>query len=616
MKNLNFIFIIICTIYWFYVRAMAEEWSHHLMTFLKQDTKMNQLLLLHDDDFNNCEILHMVKSNLGRIPTRVVDFKNIIEGDGKKLMLPPGNFPATTVVVIMGNDYQNSSKIIKLLDSVAAFTHPKTRSKVLITTIDAKDKYYKNVLKLLWGKQFLDVSILEIHLRSEGKMLICEKNVKCRETSPKFVNLIYYNPFNNRFYKTRLSETSILFPDKLREMKGYKMKINLFHFPPYIYIKRNSNGNVSNVYGPDVNLVMLLSNVLNFSLEMVIYNISHLPKISCNKDHNRGIVGSLIFNEAEFIVAQATLIKTCIDPYLHFSQCSRVIRYVFLVPILATEATVATNEWQPLTLMGVFSLNLLPWLIARFLNFDQSYWKLIYAVPMVLGFTTPKNPDKTIERIIFMTLLLFFFFQSTYIFTAFSSLQLQKKTFKKLETIEDLLLANLTPITHGNLAKDDDINATNAYQKLMENSIFSKQPIEKCVQTLMDHKNVSCIVREDLARKIIENISKQYEHPRIKMLKEVENVYSSQLILTGGSPFKSRIEFFTSILMKSGISKKWDDAYIPKSLTSQSEIDLFKLEISLISRVLKSAIVLLLFGQFLSLLTFTAEIIVCKYLKN
>lgn len=195
---------------------------------------------------------------------------------------------------------------------------------------------------------FSDVTILEIHLQDKGKTfgLICPKNL----------NLIYYNPFTNRSHKTIFLKQNSLFPDKLHDMNGYEIKVGFFHYPPYVIIKRNSSRNDMDVQGHDVNMIVSLSRVLNFSVDKVISDTSNLSRINCTPEYNSKIFRSLIYNEDELKAVQAARFTSCIDKYPEFRQCTTMIRYVFHLSILAQGAPMTMPDHVALADSKVLTL--------------------------------------------------------------------------------------------------------------------------------------------------------------------------------------------------------------------------------------------------------------------
>lgn len=73
----------------------------------------------------------------------------------------------------------------------------------------------------------------------------------------------------------------------------------------------------------------------------------------------------------------------------------------------------------------------------------------------------------------------------------------------------------------------------------------------------------------------------------MKILREIGNIYFSQLMLAGVSHLKGRFEILATVLTQSEISCKWVDDYIPKTVSCQSDDHVLKFEDSLISKVLK-----------------------------
>lgn len=72
----------------------------------------------------------------------------------------------------------------------------------------------------------------------------------------------------------------------------------------------------------------------------------------------------------------------------------------------------------------------------------------MYIVQIVLGLPTPKMPVRPIERIVLLSMLFFYFLQSSYIFTNLSEMQLQKKSFQRMETFKDLIDADFTLVRY------------------------------------------------------------------------------------------------------------------------------------------------------------------------
>lgn len=436
---------------------------------------------MYEDQFDNHDIYQIGKNISSVLPSRLADFKSIMDGNRRKMNIPSHVLEATTVVIVPSTTLdRNISKILNLLDSVANLTQPKKLPKVLIAIRVTKRECYRAFFELLWLQQFLDVTILEIRHRKESKTVLTTA------LNLGVATLYYYNPFTKKFTKTAFSAEGILFPYKLRDLNGYTMNVSTFHFPPYMYVNSNSTRHVLGIHGPEVNLMMQLSKTVNFSVGIDVSNVRSFERVNCTKEHNIGMMRKLVYNEVQFFPIQSAIIKSCFNDLTQLSRGTRFINFIVLVPILPGEVQVKTTEWNIYNTITVLCLFLMPWLIARILNFDRRHWKLMYTMQIVVGLSIPQMPRKFVERVALVSLIGYYFLQSSYIYTTFSNLQLQSQYSKKMETLEDLAAANLTFIFHSNDYRDAQVNDDDAYQKLMKNGVFSDKSFEECAKTLIE----------------------------------------------------------------------------------------------------------------------------------
>ncbi|XP_051169291.1 uncharacterized protein LOC127286756 [Leptopilina boulardi] len=580
------------------------DWCDYLVTILKQDTKIDQLLLLYEADFNNSGIYQIAK-NVSRIkPTQIADFRNITNFNNQRMLIFP--LLQTTLILIVSsrNSNQNLSNIYNVMRSIVELSTPHPRPKVLIITKVKKRATYQNFFHQLWSKQFLDLSILEV------------KEIFPGNSNREIAKLHHYNPFTGISVIKKFSKKSILFPNKLRDLNGYQIKAGIFHYPPYVYVKRNSTGHVLNVEGPDINWMVVMSKYLNFTLEIVISNTSNWDIINCNKVKNVGIMNKTIHNEIQFIAIQSAFYDTCLNNFVAISKGTRLFRFVAPAPILPSDVAIFTNELQLFNLSIILSLFLIPVLIARYFNFDRQNWTMMYTIQMVLGSSIPKMPEKIMERIIFSSLLFFYFLQSTFIFSSLSEMQLKKKTFRTMDTFQDLVDAHLTLILNQNLTEDGIFDEKDPFQKLTMNAIVSKDPLDKWLEYLIVNRNITYSCREHLALLYFRTRRNTNGEQKVKIIKEVSGLWPSGIYLEDGSPYRNRFDRIMSVFMESGISIKWDNKYIPKLINQENHVDLFKQELSVTSKVSKLLIILLLFGYSCSVLIFGVEIVIDKYFKS
>ncbi|XP_051155597.1 uncharacterized protein LOC127278102 [Leptopilina boulardi] len=583
--------IFLSPLYCTYEKAVFAiyTWKSNLETALTKETTVHQQLLLYENDFNNSNIYQLEKIISKKIPTRVADFKTIMKEDGELMELSPYLLKVTRVVIITSRiDPNNSSKVLNILDSLAEMSEQKTRPKVLIATTVEKSIKYKKFLQMCWSKQFLDVSILELKQRKD------DETVLAKNSNAVDAKLNYYNPFTKRSAKMTFTNQSILFPYKLRNLNGYEIKVGMFHFPPFVNITQNSSGDVIRINGPDINLWITMSKVINFSIKKEIYNYTYWTEIYFMKDYTPRAMRKFFYNHFQAFAIQTGLTDMFGENIFERCRGTRVLRFVIVVPILPSESKSLISEWNLFEIVLVVCSILMPWLISKYLKFDERNWKLIYIVQIALGSSAPPMPEKRLERIIFNSTMLFFFLQSSTIFSTLSNFQLQKEVLNEIKTFEELYAANLTLIKYANYKtfQDNDI----AYEKLFNNGIFSNMSFDDCVQLVNDYQNVSCFGREHMAYMAMQRIKNADGRMRIKIFNKVFVIPGTSLYFSEGSPFPRRCESVTADLVKSGISNKWDAEYFPKVSDEQSQVDLYKQELSVTSKILKLLIMLLIFG--------------------
>lgn len=186
----------------------------------------------------------------------------------------------------------------------------------------------------------MDFSILELKFHQNSETVLTET------LDSEVSKLHYYNPFNKEFVKTPLSKNSSLFLEKLRDLYGFNVRTDIFHYPPYVHINRNSTKHVLDVYGPDINFMMQLSNTVNFCAGRLITDDQFWRAINCTKEYNFGVLREFIYNEVQFLAIQFSIPKSCFNAFADVSRGIRTLNQVVLIPILPSETQPLMTEWN------------------------------------------------------------------------------------------------------------------------------------------------------------------------------------------------------------------------------------------------------------------------------
>ncbi|KAK7075130.1 hypothetical protein SK128_022992, partial [Halocaridina rubra] len=128
-----------------------------------------------------------------------------------------------------------------------------------------------------------------------------------------------------------LSISTNLFPDKLRNFHGHKMKVVAFHFPPRIFLVKKHG--ITQVYGVDIEVLKALSKALNFSLSYSRPSDNEMWGWDQGNGSWTGLMGDLQYRKADIGVADLYIMEnyfTIIDMSIEYDI--EYLCFVNLVP--------------------------------------------------------------------------------------------------------------------------------------------------------------------------------------------------------------------------------------------------------------------------------------------
>ena len=128
----------------------------------------------------------------------------------------------------------------------------------------SNDYIHENVIKTLceyaWQHQILDFTIVT-GMHATDSMNNCI--------------MWNYNPFYEIVNFEYLNPNVTIFPDKLNNVNGYKMKLGIIDADLYTKIMRDELSNTTNLIGPYVSMTSLILKFLNFSTDFVQLGINN-----------------------------------------------------------------------------------------------------------------------------------------------------------------------------------------------------------------------------------------------------------------------------------------------------------------------------------------------------
>lgn len=614
------------------IGTRIQDLSDNFIRYVIEGGETYQIIQIVDEELKNDNFLQFITEVQKNYPCLLIDKKRIKEENNDQM--PPLSESRASIFVIFVSS-KNLTALFKTIKFIKYLCQSNARSKVLIIHQATKkldiyssdnsktsDEQYRQFFETVWLDQFLDVTVLELLPKKIENNLVT--------LSQSEVVIHHYNPFTKMYSRNKVTsdctfdhstnrkepkfqnklQSCNFFPNKVQNLHNYPLIMGVFNYPPYVIIKQNSTGHVISVTGPDIKALNVLSESVSFTINYKFSNQTNWDKFSCIKTENIGITNQTIYNKVQMIALEGINFASCLGSYTVTGRGIRLFRYIHLVPILPGPPEPFSGSWQVLNLLSVIILLLLPWLTAKLLHFDIHNWQIINILQMVLGMSAPREPTFTVERIIFACLLISCFLESTYIFSAFSSSQLQMESFLKLDTFGDMLKTTLTPMIAVNLLKPVT-NVTDDFDRLFNRTLPYDSAPDYCVNILKNFKNVSCVMRETQAQLFVYNDKAKTGRSSMKILnKEIMWLYSSAMVLAGGSPFRERFDGIILRLVQSGIGKKWDDDQFQRHDRGPSQLDLFQLESSQTSSIMMQLLELLIIGWVCSIIAFFGELAV------
>ena len=578
-----------------------DNFLKYLQKYIESNSEINQLMLLIDDE-ENIPNLQEISQQISSFP--LFEFDNLTARDAQYLsQLPSFNNPRSTLfVLIISASNQSLSRLSKPINFITQLFPSKRRARVLIMLDVKKSSSYNDLLRFMWSRKFLDVTVLELIQTDskENSFIDLHRNV---------ANQHYFFPFTNTFVEKKYSSKSELFPKKLWNLHGYTMKVGLFHYPPYVFFIRNSTGDVVDFEGFDMQVLNALSKALNFKVTKFISNKTTWDISSCQKEKNVGLYHRAIYNKFQLVGVHGSVSNLCLRKFMEVSSTTDSIYYVAVVPLFPEETSRLTTEWRFYNAMALFSLLILTWILTRLLRFDNQNWKMEYLMQIVLGFTIPHEPRVLAERIVLGSMLLSCLLHSSIIYTAFTSINLEREPPKEIETVEDLISSDLTPLLLPNFYSDlmQDSGEKNP---LLKKTVVRKITDELCVEHLIAHKNVSCFIREYRAKWLIQKHRDGDGNPVMKIMKESILKFTEGYFMEAASPYANRFENVLTKFTESGLNIKWYEKFFGNHEATVSVTDTLIKDDGSNVQIRTHILFVLIFGYTCSLLVFFGEVIV------
>lgn len=554
-----------------------------------------QTMLITDE--NEKKLLKNIQENLPVLQMNTTQFKGETIDDFKTLK----NIRDTTLFLIIdkSRDEKNFTKIEKLMIQIGNLVGHRIRPRCLILRfLDTKNILNnEGFLQKMWNDLFLDVTIIDI--------------------SKKRATIHQLNPFVS-YNKGKFTKTSFLFPDKLRNMNGFPMKIGIFQSPPLVYVKRNSTHHPIRTFGKDAFIGELFSQSMKFYPSMVPSKKEVFGTFSTNKNKTTGFFNQLLHRKLQYIGTSVIMFNNHQNGMKQFQICEfAFFDYEYLVavvPKLIENSRMFISKSAFYTIPLLMSIIMISWSLEHLFDFNKKIWNHTTIIHILLGVSVPEQPKKQQERIIFLTMVLGSFFFSSKIFAALTDVNIRNDGMFKINSFMDL---NKSSLEIGFLKNIMYFIQSTQDKDLIE-IVMKKRRVftsdELCLKNLIEKKNVACIMK----RTVAEWYLLKYKNKENEVMSLIpDNFYTTiqGFILEPGSPYGQKFQEIFHLLRQCGLLNQWKIKLTDYMRNEMKTLDLEHIEENEKVHFKMIIIAVISFGLGVSFLVFLCELLIDKINK-
>lgn len=519
----------------------------------------------------------IVKDN----PTITIDFLKMEQTiDNRILKMPIFKNPrqSTTYIILQTINAEKSGLLIlnDTLNKLAEIAPVKMRPKCLVifsNNANFSQDESKTILQRAWSLKFLDFTILKLDSNND---LIIEYNS--------------YNPFTETYSAGYLKTKDNIFPDKLIDVNKYPLKLSVFELPPYLVISSRNDSNI-NVNGNSPFIYLkAIAEKLNFQLNFV-YNAS-LTLEEAYLDSRLSVSKS----ETSMTPMAYNFEKKVFQLEVLLGDVLEISTYILLVPIQLEYAVFI--PYDVVTYVATFiSISIIFIVFLRALKLKSERWGILNVFRVLIGTPTTSQPEKNIERIIFLTIALLSIIYTNEFFSKITDVKVSWKE-KDFENFDEIYNSKI-PVYHEFSMKlgqfeSEDIKKFISYSHEIDD-------VANCIEELIRTRNVICILPSRYALYCVKNNLDLQGKPIMKTTDLSLNQEFVGFLYEKSSPF---IEKFNKLMLQMVEFALFPDRELGKIKLQNTS----KESANTNDTVIKIALSILFIGLFLSTLVFIHEL--------
>ncbi|XP_063995023.1 uncharacterized protein LOC135172690 [Diachasmimorpha longicaudata] len=604
--TLKYLVIVMCTRVFKAFHTSEPAWSADLMNYIKKnkDHYRQVMIITYKDPeipFENYWIRAILHTAAETYPTIRINFDWASDMKEEK-SLHRTDATATLFIFVDDGDMSRTIPPEHIISIMKILSLNKKIVKYLglfLSSTQTMD--FNDLLRHAWKNQMTDVTILEL--------------IGCRRVTETILNtciddnslpiIHQFNPFLNITMRKVYQPDMELFPDIMKNMHGYGLKIAVRNHPPFSHVIW-TNSTYKAMWGMDISLIQTIAEIMNFTMKIIPQLITFGE---IRDESTPGLFKFLRSGKVDIIAS----------PYPHHTEDmeensfrSETLLRDQLCAVVPLRNTVRILFPKALTeaLILTIGIVLIFWFSKWVFRFPSS-WSIFTTIRVLFGIPVFTNYDnlKPAQRVIIQILMIISLFYSANIYASLTTINIDLKSEILIENLDDLdksgyvlkVDRNLMNKTFGNFSKND-VTMVNLKRKAI--------PIRRklaCLEEAEKFKNTTCLMTHAEGDWYIKS---RHADKSLSMSSACFWSDSYAFLFREGSPYRQRIDYLIRRLAEVGIPIRWMRNETVLHLSATPENDLWQeLKIPAPGVLRDQLIAVLFFGLTTAIMTFIGEIL-------
>lgn len=481
-------------------------------------------------------------------------------------------------IVMYFQSQRNNITDIEILQNKYVELFPKSpRPKWLIFMLaqnSDEDYDISLVLQESWKNKFIDITIAEVILSDVGLDSIV---------------LHSYNPFQNELLRQNYHSDIRIFPDKLRNMNGYRLSTIFYEDPPGVKIIEEAG--VSKISGTDYLMIETIAHVLNFTLKIIDSGLFNFT----------GILNALQYDNIDFTGNQ---IYFWDDLPFDKSMILKPDGYCVVVPILEVPSVRAKSRiYFGMFLTLLYALTITN--ASKLLKYDRKMWTWINIFQVILGMSAPKLPRTLGERSLIGCVIILSLTYTSVFYARMTDNNLKSREEVPLNNFKDLDESGLIPLVHKDVYNNtfDVFDIRSDVMKNLKRKTRIWNNMISCVDELSKNNTIACIMSEQLGEYLINKYKDNEGMLTMRVMQPCFWITWRGNAFAPGSPYQESFDRIMVRIFESGLVNNW----IEHDQAKSSQKKTLTLDTGFILTHMSA---ILTAGYFLSFLTLLVELMI------